>query len=107
MVVFAVSVFLAGALILAIGIAVYRGNAKLIHDYHQQKVKEEDRPAYCRAIAKGLFLMAGSLILSGLVNLLGESGPVILATLAIFATGIIASLIYIYRVQKKYNGGLF
>ncbi|MBR0143614.1 MAG: hypothetical protein IJM21_05505 [Clostridia bacterium] len=107
MILYAVTTALAGAVILAIGIAVYRGNTKLIHDYHQTRVKEEDLPAYGREFAKGLFLLAAALFLSGLINLIGEKGPVILVSLMILAAGIVASLIWIARVQKKYNGGFF
>ena len=74
MILYAVTTALAGAVILAVGIAVYRGNTKLIHDYHQTRVKEEDLPAYGREFAKGLFLLAAALFLSGLINLIGEKG---------------------------------
>ena len=107
MILYAVITALSGAVILALGIAVYRGNTKLIHDYHQTRVKEEDLPAYGREFAKGLFVLAGALVLSGLINLIGYKGPVMLAALLILAAGIIVSLIWIAHVQKKYNGGMF
>ena len=94
MILYAVTTALAGAVILAVGIAVYRGNTKLIHDYHQTRVKEEDLPAYGREFAKGLFLLAAALFfMEKLPNTM--------------YLGIVASLIWIARVQKKYNGGFF
>ncbi len=101
-------ILLAAALLfLAVGIAIYRGNAKLIHDYHQENIKESDKPEYCRAFAKGMFVLAATLFISGIIPLVGKEGSFLIASPIILVSGLIVSIIIIVKVQKKYNGGLF
>ena len=40
-----------------LGIRINRGDLNLIHDYHQKKVKEEEKAAYGKAFSKGMFGM--------------------------------------------------
>ena len=107
MLIYAVILFAVGALCLGFGVSIHRGNTGLIHDYHQTKVREAERLEYGRAIAGGLFVLAGTLFLSGAIALFGESRAVLTASLCVFAAGIVCSLVILVRVQKKYNGGVF
>lgn len=90
-----------------IGIAIHRGKTNLIHDYHQTKVKESEKRAYGRAFSKGIFGIALSLFLSGLVALLGESTPVVLGAVGVLFLGIVVFFGILLAVQRKYNQGLF
>lgn len=94
-------------LFLAVGIAIYRGNAKLIHDYHQENIKESEKPKYCRAFAKGMFVLAATLLISGVIPLVSQEGSFFIASFILLVLGLIASIIIFIKVQKKYNGGLF
>ena len=89
------------------GIRINRGDLYLIHDYHQKNVKEEEKTAYGKAFSKGMFGMAASMIVSGLVALFGESKSVMIASLVVLFLGFTISITVLLRVQKKYNGGLF
>ena len=90
-----------------LGIRINRGDLYLIHDYHQKKVKEEEKAAYGKAFSKGMFGMAASMIVSGVVVLFGESKSVMIASLVALFLGFAISIAVLLRVQKKYNGGVF
>ena len=82
-----------------LGIRINRGDIYLIHDYHQQKVKEEEKAAYGKAFSKGMFGMAASMILSGLVAMFGESKSVMIASLVVLFFGFAISIAVRLRVQ--------
>ena len=90
-----------------LGIRINRGDLNLIHDYHQKKVKEEEKATYGKAFSKGMFGMAASMIVSGVVTLFGESKSVMIASLVVLFLGFAISIAVLLRVQKKYNGGVF
>ena len=90
-----------------LGIRINRGALYLIHDYHQKNVKEEEKAAYGKAFSKGMFGMAASMILSGVVALFGESKSFMIASLVVLFFGFAISITVLLRVQKKYNNGLF
>ena len=103
MIAYSVILFGIAILILALGISVYRGNTKLIHDYHQTNIKESQRQEYGRAFAKGMFAICATLFISGMIALFG----VIAVSLIVLGAGLAVSVVVLVKVQKKYNGGLF
>ena len=107
MILFSVILFAAAILLLSVGAAVYRGRTDLIHDYHQQNVKEEQRPAYGRAIAAGLFSVGGTLIAGGVIGLFGDKGIWPKLSLTVLFIGLAVSIAIFVRAQKKYNNGIF
>lgn len=104
MIVYAIILFAAAVLFLALGIALYQGNTNLIHDYHQAAIQESERLAYGRAFAKGMFALCATLLVSGMIALVGKT---LAASLAVLFVGLIVSVIVLAKVQKKYNGGMF
>lgn len=107
MILYAALMILTSILLWAVGALICRGRTGLIHDYHQMNVKEEDLPAYGRAMAAGLFVLAGSFDLSGIFALFGENRFFSSASLAVLFVGIAVSVVLLVRAQKKYNGGMF
>ena len=103
MIAYAVIMFLVAILFFAVAIRIYKGDTSLIHDYHQTKV--QDKAAYAKAFGKAMAIMAGTIAVSGIIALFGES-LMWLAT-AVLLAGQAAGIIAIIRVQKKYNGGVF
>ena len=95
--------FVMASAFLYLGIQIFRGKTDLIHDYHQTTVT--DKLAYGQAFGKAMGILAGAMALSGLVSLLGEGTMQI--AVAVLAIGLIAGIVAIVRVQKKYNGGVF
>lgn len=107
MIAYSIIMFVIAGLFLILGIAIYKGNTKLIHDYHQTHVKESERQEYGRAFAKGMFAICATLIVSGIIALFGEEGVTATASLIVLFVGFIVSFVILAKVQKKYNGGFF
>ncbi len=96
-----IMMFAVALLMIIIGWFVYKGKTELIHSYHQTRVK--DKKAYGMAMGKALMGMAIPLIITGVIGLFTTS---VLVTV-ILIIGLTISFIAIFRVQKKYNGGMF
>ena len=107
MIAYSVTLFAVAVVFLVLGIEVYKGNTKLIHDYHQENVKESERQEYGRAFSKGMFAIFAALAVSGVIGLFGKAGYIVATSVAVLTVGIIVSVVIIVNVQKKYNGGIF
>lgn len=107
MLIFSTLMFVTAALFLVLAVCVYRGNTKLIHSYHQTKVKASDQKAYGKAFAKGLFSIAFTLFTSGIASLFGKDHELTAMIVAVLLIGLTISFAILWIVQKKYNGGLF
>lgn len=105
MLAYSVIMFLAAALLMAVGVAVYRGRTDLIHSYHQKNVA--DHAAYGRAFGKALFALALAPLLSGLIGLFASSRLVGMIAVAALVIGIGIGTALIVAVQRKYNKGVF
>ena len=103
MVIYAIILFLTGAVFAIVAMRIYKGKTNLIHDYHQSKVT--DKMGYAKAFGKAMAVIAVVMALSAAVSLLGECAVWI--AVAVLTVGLIVGIIAIIRVQKKYNGGLF
>ena len=103
MIIYTIVMFAAAALFAALAVLIYKGKTQLIHDYHQTNVT--DQKGYGKAFGKAMAVIAGAMALSGAVSLFGESAMGIAVT--VLMIGLIAGFIAIFRVQKKYNGGMF
>ena len=86
-----------------VSVQIYKGNTNLIHDYHQTKVT--DKAGYGKAFGKAMSIIVAAMLLSGVIALFGES--IMWVATVVLMLGLIAGIIAIVRVQKKYNGGLF
>ena len=84
---------------------IYKGKTELIHDYHQTNVKDKEN--YGREFGKSLGVITAGIFLSGIVGLFGDNTAIALLAVAVLFAGIFAGLFCIYKVQKKYNSGVF
>ena len=84
---------------------IYNGKTELIHDYHQTNV--EDKEAYGKGFGKALGVIAAGIFISGIVGLFGDNDAIAMAAVIILFGGLFAGLWCIYKVQKKYNRGIF
>ena len=105
MVLYSIIMFLAGVPFVGMSIAIYMGKTNLIHDYHQTKVT--DHAAYGRAFGKAMLVVSLSLLLSGIVGLLGKSEAMAMAAVSVLFIGILIGIGCIIGVQIKYNKGIF
>ena len=103
MILYAVILFLVAVVFGIMAVLIYKGRTELIHDYHQTQVT--DRTGYGKAFGKSMAVIAASMGLSGAVALFGE--PVMWIAVAVLMAGLVAGMVAIVRVQRKYNGGVF
>ena len=103
----AIIMFLVAIYFCIVGIKIFKGKTDLIHDYHQTRVK--DKINYGKAMGKAIIGIGIVIFISGLIalvpNLLEETMITIL--ISVFLVGFIICMIWIYNIQKKYNGGVF
>ena len=103
MIVYAIILLLTATTFGVLAWLIYQGKTNLIHGYHQTKVT--DKTAYGKAFGKAMGVIAGAMALSGVVALFGEAVMWIAVAVLIFE--LIAGIVAILCVQKKYNGGLY
>lgn len=89
-------------LVFSILIGIF-GKIELLHSYHYTNVSERDTKAYTRSMGGVLSLFALSCFASAAVRALTASAGWVAVLLAGFAV----STVLLWRVQKKYNGGIF
>ena len=90
-----------GLLCIILGLLLWKKQKlSVLHDYHYQNVKQEDIPAYSRAMGIGLILIGAGICLTGVIDLLTRSALCWIAFVAGFAAG----MIIMGKAQKKYNG---
>lgn len=102
---YSISMIVTAIILIVLSVLIYKGNTNLIHEYHQTKVK--DKMAYGKAYGKSLSIIAGTLLLSGIIGLFGESKTVALIALIELVIGMSVGIGSIIATQKKYNNGLF
>ena len=103
MVIYAMIMFAVAAVFGVVAVQLYKGKTELIHDYHRNNVT--DKAGYGNAFGKAMAVIAAATGLSGAISLFGES--VMWCAVAVLLIGLIAGVLAIIRVQKKYNGGIF
>ena len=89
----------------AMSMGIYRGKTDLIHDYHQTKVT--DKTAYGKAFGKAMLEITATVLLSGILGLLGNSDTVAMIAVTVLFVGLFVGIVWIIAVQKKYNKGIF
>ena len=100
---YAIILFAVSVVFGVVAVLIYKGKTDLIHDYHQTKVT--DKAGYGKAFGKTMAIIAVAMMLSAVISLFG--GNAMLWAVAVLGAGLVAGIIAIVRVQKKYNGGMF
>ena len=94
-----------GFLIAAAGFAISKGHISLIHSYHYTNVV--DREGYCKAMGKATMLMGIPVVVSAITTLFPSIKIIESAGTVILSAGLIIGCAFIFKIQYKYNGGLF
>ena len=103
MLLYAIIQFAMTTVFAVIAMLIYRGKTELINDYHRRRVT--DKTAYGKAFGKAMSLIPVGMFLGATVALFGEE--FLWAAMVMLFGGILAGTVGIFRVQKKYNGGVF
>ena len=105
MIIYSVIMFAVATLLAVFAILIAKGNASLINCYREERVK--DKPTYCKKIGQSLFIMAATMLISGIISLLSDTETVILIALGVLIAGVLVGMVRLFHVQKKYGGGIF
>jgi len=71
----------------------------LLHDYHYEKVSQENKKAYCTLSGLGVFLVGSGILVSGVIVAFTDSAWGFLA----FAVGFAAGIPLNITAQCRYN----
>ena len=105
MIIYSVIMFGCAALFAVFAILITKGNASLINCYREDRVK--DKPTYCKKIGQSLFIMAATMLISGIISLFSDAETVVLIALGVLIAGVLVGTVRLFHVQKKYGGGIF
>lgn len=105
MIVWYVIMFGGAALFAVFAILITKGNTSLINCYREERVK--DKATYCKKIGQSLFIMAVTMLISGIISLFSDAKTVILIALGVLIAGVLIGIVRLFHVQKKYGGGIF
>ena len=93
-----------------IGASNLRGNIKMLHSYHRDRVKEEDKKPLGKIVGLGMIIIAVAIMINGVLTFLSTAlnNWVLEAVgLGVLIVGLAVGLgLTIYAI-KKYNGKIF
>lgn len=89
-----------GIIFLVLGLFIWKKEKiELLHSYHRDKVKEEDKKAFCKISGIGTFIMGAGMIITAVIVGITES----VWSFAIFAVYFIVGLAMLIIAGAKYN----
>lgn len=100
-----VSVIL-GIVCIVIGILNQKGNISMLHSYHRNNIKEEDKLPFGKRVGIGMYIVGVSLIINGVLTIIDEiTKNTNLKTIgeAILIVGLIVGIAICLLSIQKYN----
>lgn len=94
-----------GIVLLIVGMLIRKGNVSILHSYHYKNVADID--AYSKEIGSSIMFVCIPIFLNGLITLFSHIKIVSIIGSVLFFIGIIICAIHIFKIQVKYNGGIF
>ena len=89
-----------GIVLLILGLLVWKKEKiNILHDYHVDKVRPEDRAAFCRLSGIGIVLIGAGLTVTAVLLAVTNSA----ASFLCFAAGFAAGLALLVTAGVKYN----
>ena len=99
-----------GIVFIVIGILNMRGNVNLLHSYHRDRVKEEDKKPMGNMVGIGMIIIAVAIMINGVLTFLSTAlnNWVLEAVgLGFLIVGLAVGLGLTLYAIKKYNGKIF
>ena len=109
MVAFALTL-LVGIVCVLIGFANRRGNISMLHDYHINRVSEEDRLPLGRRVGIGMIVVGCAICLFSVlsvISILMEREIFVVVATGIMLLGMAVGIGIVIHALKKYNKGVF
>ena len=107
MIAYGIILTIASTIICVLSVCLCFGKIGLLHSYHRENVKEEDKKAL--SLSTGLSLLFGGLgmMTSGLLALIFRESISTYIILGILFVSLFISIILLFIFIKKYNGKIF
>ena len=99
-----------GVVFIVIGILNLRGNINLLHSYHRDRVKEEDKKPLGKRVGIAMIIIAVSIIANGVLTYfsLTLQNPIFeYVGMGVLGVGLAVGLAINLYAIKKYNGKIF
>ena len=91
---------LVGVVLIVLGWLIWKKEKiTLLHDYHVDKVSQENKPAFCKLSGIGVFIMGISLLITTVILGITDSTLSFIS----FAVGFIAGISMLIIAGQKYN----
>ena len=107
MIIYGIIVLTVSIPFLAIAVLLMLGKANLIHSYHQENVKDEDKKKISLLIGIALLIASLGMMTSSIMALILKESISPYIYLAILGASLLISIVFILIVIKKYNGKIF
>ena len=91
---------------IVIGILNMKGNIKMLHSYHTNNIKEEDKIPFGRLVGIGTIIIGVSLIVYGFLNAMYaiiKNDQIVITSNIILVIGLIIGICICLFAIKKYN----
>ena len=89
-----------GLILIVLGYLIWvKKKITLLHDYHYDKVKEEDKDVFCTLSGLGVFVLGVSFLVTAVIIAITESALSFIA----MAVGFVVSITMLIYAGRKYN----
>ena len=95
-----------GIVCIVIGALNGKGNISMLHSYHIDNIKEEDKLPFGREIDVAMFIVGGSLLINGLFAIIADvlTDEMYLGIgMGIMGVGLVVGIALAFKTIKKYN----
>ena len=105
-----ISTAIIGIIIIVLGIINMKGNLSLLHSYHRDNVKEEDKLPFGKKVGLGTIIVGVTLILFSVFNAITfytKNQLFDIIGIVFLVVGLIVGFVFIIYTIKKYNKKIF
>lgn len=92
-------------LLLLSGYSIKKGNLSVLHSYHYQNVTDTD--GYAKAMGNATMCISIPTFIDAFLSLFAHIKVIEIIASVLLIVGMIICCVYIFKIQTKYNGGLF
>ena len=101
---------LVGVICIVLGISNCKGNISSLHEYHRNRVADEDILPFGKAVGSGIIITGASALIFAAASLWGElanNATIITIGTALLLIGLAVGIGVCIYATKKYNKGVF